>query len=174
MPVMGYNWNAFCLTKLVELANRRESPVHLFDEAANRFWNSTSYPGELAISYSSAALVLIQSFKRDFGFTWSGPDSAWLNGDVGDAILEINKAFVSNDPKELGRVLSALSGAFYESVKAAPEGWTCSLSVTPKPDTKNPLEISIVAMPARETSTEIKRDVGNNIVMTKQVEKDAA
>jgi hypothetical protein len=35
-------------------------------------------------------------------------------------------------------------------------------------------QIEIISMPARETSTEITRDVANHITTTRQIEKDIA
>lgn len=177
MPVIGFDWSAYCHRKLLERANLRESPARLFGDAINLFWNATGSPGELALRFASAGLRLIQSFKRDMGYTFSGTGSDWLNGDEGDGVLVINKAFSAGDGEELSKALGAvftvLASALHAAAQAAPEGWSYKLSEAAPPETKNPLEIAIVSMPTREASTEIERDVANNITTTRQVEMDA-
>ncbi len=173
MYFMVHNWDAYCCTKMIECANRRESPAPLFEIDANLYAIATPVPGELRIRYAGWALTLVQSFIRDFGLTLSGPDSKWLSGNHGDGILELNKAF-NSDPETLGKFLAVLCEVFHQCVNDAPVGWVCTVSETPKLEAKPPMEIAIVSMPARETSTEIERDVGNNIVQTKQIEQDAA
>lgn len=180
---MNNSWQHYAEQKMLDTFNAGGGIADQLQSFAND-WHSTGRPGELFTSATTCCLSILSCALGE-GHTFTASNGVHLNDGEHAVALHLNRALRAKEWPVVNATLGTLASALEAYRAALPPGNRLTfaapkiepqrINITLKQQTPAaPQEVRVIAMPTRETATEIERDADRNIIGSRQIERDAA